>query len=102
MKHCALSDTGNWTNQNVVFTKALVDMFPLAKVISLKGAPRRKDAMPRSAHFKPEFEMPGIEGVDDADRLRQAEALVRSVRSQHAQMAEIDDRHVRIPTANRN
>src|SRR5690606_12921998 len=29
----SLSDTGNWTNQNVIFTKALQDMFPLAKII---------------------------------------------------------------------
>ncbi|MBU3727807.1 MAG: phosphate acyltransferase PlsX [Phycisphaerales bacterium] len=36
-RRCAISDTGNWTNQNVVFTKSLGDMFPLAKLI-LKGA----------------------------------------------------------------
>ena len=44
-EQCSLSDTGNWTNQNVVFTKALLDMFPLAKTI-VEGctAPRR---MPR-------------------------------------------------------
>ena len=29
-QRCSLSDTGNWTNQNVVFTKALGDMFPVA------------------------------------------------------------------------
>ena len=34
---CSLSDTGAWTNQNVVYTKALRDMFPIAKAI-LKGA----------------------------------------------------------------
>ena len=36
----ALSDTGNWTNQNVVFTRAFLDMFPLAKTI-LKGESRK-------------------------------------------------------------
>jgi succinate dehydrogenase / fumarate reductase, flavoprotein subunit len=56
-KRCSLSDTGNWTNQNVVFTKALLDMFPLAKTI-LKGALQRDEC--RGAHFKPEFAMPGI------------------------------------------
>ena len=55
-EHCSLSDTGNWTNQNVVFTKALLDMFPLAKAI-LKGALQRDEC--RGAHFKPEFAMPG-------------------------------------------
>ena len=38
LKRCSLSDTGNWTNQNVVFTKSLIDMFPLAKTILLRGA----------------------------------------------------------------
>ncbi|MEZ6069293.1 MAG: hypothetical protein R3C10_03270 [Pirellulales bacterium] len=33
----SLSDTSNWTNQNVVFTQSLRDMFPLAKTI-VKGA----------------------------------------------------------------
>ena len=45
-KRCSLSDTGNWTNQNVVFTKALLDMFPLALTI-LKGALAAR-RMPRS------------------------------------------------------
>ncbi len=40
--HCSLSDTGQWTNQNVVFTKALIDMFPVAKTI-VKGALQRDE-----------------------------------------------------------
>ena len=52
-QRCSLSDTGNWTNQNVVFTKALRDMFPLAKAI-LKGALQRDEC--RGAHFKPDFD----------------------------------------------
>ena len=50
-----------WTNQNVVFTKALVDMFPLAKVI-LRGALQRDEC--RGAHFKPDFARSGIESED--------------------------------------
>ena len=57
-ERCSLSDTGNWTNQNVVFTKALRDMFPVAKAI-LKGALARDEC--RGAHFKPDFAMPGID-----------------------------------------
>ncbi|MCA9239457.1 MAG: FAD-binding protein, partial [Planctomycetales bacterium] len=68
---CALSDTGNWTNQNVTFTRALRDMFPVAKAI-LKGALARDEC--RGAHFKPDFTMPGIEADDPAERRRQAEA----------------------------
>jgi succinate dehydrogenase / fumarate reductase flavoprotein subunit len=51
-KKCSLSDTGHWTNQNVVFTKALVDMFPLALTI-LQGALQRDES--RGAHYKPAF-----------------------------------------------
>jgi succinate dehydrogenase / fumarate reductase flavoprotein subunit len=68
---CSLSDTGNWTNQNVVFTKALQDMFPIAKLI-VKGALQRDEC--RGAHFKPEFAMPGVEADDPAERRRLAEA----------------------------
>ena len=66
----SLSDTGNWTNQNVLFTKSLRDMFPLAKAI-LKGALARDEC--RGAHYKPEFAMPGVESDDPAERRRQAE-----------------------------
>jgi succinate dehydrogenase / fumarate reductase flavoprotein subunit len=69
-RRCALSDTGNWTNQNVVFTKSLQDMFPLAKAILL-GALARDEC--RGAHFKPEFSMPGLEAKDPAELRREAE-----------------------------
>jgi succinate dehydrogenase / fumarate reductase flavoprotein subunit len=65
-----LSDTGNWTNQNVVFTKSLADMFPLAKLI-LKGALQRDEC--RGAHFKPEFAMPSLTGTTHEERVVQAE-----------------------------
>lgn len=67
----SLSDTGQWTNQNVVFTKALMDMFPLAKVVT-KGALLRDEC--RGAHFKPEFAMPPIHTEDPIERRREAEA----------------------------
>ncbi len=67
----SLSDTGSWTNQNVVFTKALQDMFPIAKAI-LKGALLRDEC--RGAHYKPEFEMPGVEHDNPGERMRLAEA----------------------------
>jgi succinate dehydrogenase / fumarate reductase flavoprotein subunit len=70
-RKCAISDTGNWTNQNVVFTKSLGDMFPLAKLI-LKGALQRDEC--RGAHFKPDFAMPGIEATDPIEKRREAEA----------------------------
>ena len=67
---CSLSDTGNWTNQNVVFTKALIDMFPIAKSI-VKGALQRDEC--RGAHFKPDFAMPSLKSTDDAGRHEEAE-----------------------------
>lgn len=70
-KKCSLSDTGNWTNQNVVFTKALLDMFPLALTI-LKGALQRDEC--RGAHFKPAFAQSSLTATDPAERRRQAEA----------------------------
>jgi succinate dehydrogenase / fumarate reductase flavoprotein subunit len=69
-KRCSLSDTGQWTNQNVVFTKALLDMFPLAKTI-VKGALQRDEC--RGAHYKPDFEMPDITATDEAGKRKQAE-----------------------------
>lgn len=69
--NCSLSDTGQWTNQNVVYTKALRDMFPIAKAI-LKGAQARDEC--RGAHYKPDFEPTGITAEDPAERRRQAEA----------------------------
>jgi len=69
-QNCSLSDTGNWTNQNVVFTRSLIDMFPIAKAI-LKGALARDEC--RGAHFKPDFKVPGVDAEDPAERRRQAE-----------------------------
>jgi succinate dehydrogenase / fumarate reductase flavoprotein subunit len=69
-KKCSLSDTGNWTNQNVVFTKALLDMFPLALTI-LKGARQRDEC--RGAHFKPAFAMGALTATEPVERRRQAE-----------------------------
>jgi succinate dehydrogenase / fumarate reductase, flavoprotein subunit len=69
-KKCSLSDTGAWTNQNVVFTKSLQDMFPIAKAI-LRGALLRDEC--RGAHYKPDFGMPALQSTEPAERLREAE-----------------------------
>ena len=70
-QRASLSDTGSWTNQNVVFTKALLDMFPLAKAI-VRGALLRDEC--RGAHYKPEFAMPPLTATDPEERRREAEA----------------------------
>lgn len=69
-KKCSLSDTGNWTNQNVVFTKALRDMFPIAQSI-LKGALLRDES--RGAHYKPAFSFPSLTATEPAARRQEAE-----------------------------
>ena len=66
----SLSDTGSWTNQNLIFTKALQDMFPVAKSI-LKGARMRDES--RGAHFKPDFSMPSLKEEEPAARRQEAE-----------------------------
>lgn len=66
----SLSDTGTWTNQNVVFTKSLMDMFPLAKTL-LKGALQRDEC--RGAHYKPDFAMPSLTADTREGRLAEAE-----------------------------
>ena len=73
-RKCALSDTGNWTNQNVIFAKALLDMFPLALAV-LRGALARDEC--RGAHYKPDFALPGIEGDSEAQRRQEADAWCR-------------------------
>jgi succinate dehydrogenase / fumarate reductase flavoprotein subunit len=73
VERCSLSDTGQWTNQNVVFTKALRDMFPLAKCIVL-GALKRDEC--RGAHYKPEFSMPDLAATDPAEKRREAEQWI--------------------------
>ncbi|KAA5545940.1 succinate dehydrogenase flavoprotein subunit [Roseiconus nitratireducens] len=65
-----LSDTGSWSNQNVIFAKSLQDMFPIAKTI-LQGALQRDEC--RGAHFKPNFQKPSLTAEDPAERRRQAE-----------------------------
>lgn len=69
-KKCSLSDTGNWTNQNVVFTKALRDMFPIAKAI-LKGALLRDES--RGAHYKPDYSFPSLKATEPTARRQEAE-----------------------------
>ena len=88
-KRCSLSDTGNWTNQNVVFTKALRDMFPVAKAI-LRGALQRDES--RGAHYKPDFCMPGLGSHRAGCAPPRSRAMVRPVRGKHAQVAENNDR----------
>ena len=66
----SLSDTGNWSNQNVIFAKSVQDMFPLAKTI-LQGALQRDEC--RGAHFKPDFQKPSLTAEDPTERRQQAE-----------------------------
>jgi succinate dehydrogenase / fumarate reductase flavoprotein subunit len=51
----------------VIFTKSLRDMFPIAKAI-LHGALARDES--RGAHYKPEFEMPGIDASASPEERR--------------------------------
>ena len=91
---CGLSDTSPWTNQNLVFTRALLDMFPLAKTI-LKGAPGegRVPRGPLQARVRP--------ARHHGRRTSRASAaggdLVRAFRGQQPQMAQEHDRRAGRP-----
>ncbi|MGI9471398.1 MAG: succinate dehydrogenase flavoprotein subunit [Rubripirellula sp.] len=66
----SLSDTGHWSNQNVIFAKSVQDMFPIAKTI-LQGALQRDEC--RGAHYKPDFKKQSLTAENHTDRLHQAE-----------------------------
>jgi len=76
-KKVAMSDTGNWTNQNLSFTRALGDMILLARVIA-EGALLRDEC--RGAHFKPEFAIPAPDADDPAELREQATQWCRAFR----------------------
>ena len=69
-KRVAISDTSNWTNQNLSFTRALEDMLILAQVIA-QGALQRDEC--RGAHYKPDFDIPAPQAGDDAALRGEAE-----------------------------
>jgi succinate dehydrogenase / fumarate reductase flavoprotein subunit len=69
-KRCSIVDTGNWSNQNVIFTKSFQDMLPVALAI-LKGALMRDEC--RGAHFKPAFAPKSLTATDPTERRKQAE-----------------------------
>ncbi len=76
----SLSDTGNWTNQNLSFTRALGDMLILARVIT-QGALLRDEC--RGAHYKPAFLIPAPTADDAATLRKQAEEWCRTYHEQN-------------------
>lgn len=70
IKRVSLSDSGTWTNQNVIFAKAVQDMFPLAKTL-LQGALQRDEC--RGAHYKPDFALGELKSDDPIERRKEAE-----------------------------
>jgi succinate dehydrogenase / fumarate reductase flavoprotein subunit len=79
-QRAALSDKGNWTNQNLSFTRALGDMLLLARVIA-QGALQRDEC--RGAHYKPAFEIPGPSADDPAELHEQAKDWCRQYHAQN-------------------
>ncbi len=68
-KRIRLSDKGNWTNQNLSFSRALGDMLVLARVIA-RGAMQRDEC--RGAHYKPDFAITAPDADDPATLRQQA------------------------------
>ena len=66
-----MSDKGDWTNQNLSFTRALGDMLCIARVI-VKGALLRDEC--RGAHYKPEFQIPPPDADEPGELRKQAQS----------------------------
>lgn len=62
-------DAGSWTNQSLVFARAVRDMIVMAKVIT-RGALMRDEC--RGAHYKPESQIPSPSADDEATLQKQA------------------------------
>ena len=78
-KHISLVDKGNWTNQNLVFARALGEMIMLARVIA-QGALQRNEC--RGAHYKPEFEIPPTNADEPAKLREQASQWCKAFKKQ--------------------
>ena len=79
-RNVAISDKGNWTNQNLSFTRALGDMIMLSRVVA-QGALQRDEC--RGAHFKPDFQIPPPDTDDPAGLRRQAEQWCKAFKEKN-------------------
>ncbi len=79
-QNVALSDTGDWTNQNLSFTRALGDMIMMARVIA-QGALQRDEC--RGAHFKPNFLTPPMDADDPAELHKQAQRWCKAFKEKN-------------------
>ena len=75
-----LADSGQWTNQNLSFTRALGDMLILAKVVAL-GALQRDEC--RGAHYKPAFQIAGLDSDSGEDMAAQARAWCKKYQARN-------------------
>jgi succinate dehydrogenase / fumarate reductase flavoprotein subunit len=70
-----MSDRSGWTNQEVVFARALGDMLIMARVIA-EGALLRNEC--RGVQYKPEFDIPAPKSDDPAELQAEAEQWCRA------------------------
>jgi len=70
-----MSDRSGWTNQEVVFARALGDMLIMARVIA-EGALLRDEC--RGVQYKPEFDIPAPKSDDPAELQAEAEQWCRA------------------------
>lgn len=69
-KRVKMADKGNWTNQNLSFTRALGDMILISRIVA-QGALQRDEC--RGAHFKPDFLIKGPTADNPAELKKQAD-----------------------------
>jgi len=81
-KNVSLSDKGNWSNQNLSFSRALSDMLLMAQVIA-KGALQRDEC--RGIHYKPDFLITAPDADDPATLRKQATEWCQSFKNKNEQ-----------------
>ncbi len=81
-KNVSLSDKGNWTNQNLSFTRALGDMLLMAKVIA-QGALQRDEC--RGVHYKPDFQITAPDADNPKELRKQATTWCQSFKKKNDQ-----------------
>ena len=85
-KRCSLSDTGNWTNQNVVFTKALLRHVPAGQGDSARARCRATNAaVPTTSRSST---CPASTATDPAERRRAGRSWCDRFEDNNAQVAQ--------------
>ncbi|MHC5112362.1 MAG: succinate dehydrogenase flavoprotein subunit [Planctomycetota bacterium] len=79
-KQVKLTDKGDWTNQNLSFTRALGDMLIMSRVVA-EGALARDEC--RGAHYKPDFLIAAPDADEPSQLRKQAEQWCKAFKEKN-------------------